>query len=90
MTKWYCELSESYHDTPEEARNICCEFMEESDYIEHLYSIESGRLFKALTDPRLAEEIFLEIIDTAESRFFDYHVYEVESEDEEDEEDESI
>lgn len=89
MTKWYCELSESYQDTIEQAQDVCREFMEESDYIEHLYSIESGRLFKALTNPKLAEEIFLEIIDIAESRFFDYHVYEVEVE-EEDEENESI
>lgn len=89
MTKWYCELSESYHGTLEEAQNVCREFMEESDYIEHLYSIESGRLFEALTNPRLAEEIYFEIIGTAESRFYDYHIYEVET-DEEDEEDENF
>lgn len=86
MNKWYCELSESYYNTLEEAQNVCREFMKESDYIEHLYSIESGRLFKALTNPRLAEEIFFEIIDAAESRFYDYYITEVYSEDEEDEE----
>lgn len=87
MTKWYCELSESYHDTLEEAQDVCREFMEESDYTEHLYSIKSGRLFKALTNPKLAEEIFFEIIDTAESRFCDYHIYEVETDEEEEEDD---
>ena len=87
MSKWYCELSESYHDTLEEAQDVCREFMEESDYNEHLYSIGSGRLFKALTNPQLAEEIYFEIISTAESRFYDYYITKVESEDEEDEED---
>lgn len=89
MSKWYCELSESYHDTLEEAQDVCREFMEESDYNEHLYCIECGRLFKALADPRLAEEIYYEIIGTAESTFFGYHIYEVET-DEEDEEDENF
>lgn len=86
MSKWFCELSESYHDTSEEAKETCCEFINDDDYIEHLYYIESCRLFKALTDPQLAEEIFYEIIEATENEFFENYVTEIE-EDEEDEED---
>lgn len=88
MSKYYCELSESYHDTPEEAKEICCEFIEDDDYIERLYGIESSRLFKALTDSQLAEEIFYEIIDATENQFFENYVTVID--DEEDEENDNF
>ena len=83
MSKYYCELSETYHDTPEEARETCRDFIGEDDYIENLYCIESGRLFKALTNSRLAEEIFYEIIDTTENQFFENYITEIEGEENE-------
>ena len=85
MGKYYCELSETYHDTPEEARETCREFIEDADYIENLYVVEVERLFKALTDSRLAEEVLYEIIDATEEDFFENYVTEMD--DEEDEED---
>ena len=84
--KWYCQLSESYHDTEEEAKEICREFIEEQDYLEHVYEIDASQLFKALTNPQVAEEVFYQIINETEQCFFEDYVFAVDEEDDEEEE----
>lgn len=85
MSKWYCELSESYHDTPDTAMDTCREFIEPSDYHERVYEIEAGRLFAALSNPKLAQEVWEEIIEATETYFFEIYVTEVEDDEDEEE-----
>lgn len=84
MGKWYCSLSESYHDSEEEAQEVCREFIDDYDYIEHIYDIEHSRLFEALTNSQIAEIVLDEIIQATEKDFFENYV--TKAEDEEDEE----
>lgn len=86
MSKWYCSLSESYHDTPEEAMDVCREHIDSWAYNEHVMDIEPGRIFQALHNPSLAEEVLNEIIENTEIDFFENYI--TEEEDEEDEENE--
>lgn len=88
MSKWYCELSESYHDTLEEAQDVCREYIDAMDYHEHVMDIEPGRIFQALYSPKMAEEVLYEIINNTETYYFKNYITECENE--EDEEDENF
>ena len=86
MSKWYCSLSETYYEYPDSAMDACREFIEDNDYLEHVQEIEAGRLFQALSNPQLAQEIFDEIVEATETYFFENYVTEEEDEEENEEE----
>lgn len=83
MSKWYCSLSESYHDFEEDAQEVCREFIENDDYAERMYNIERDRLFEALANPQIAEMVLEEIIQATEQDFFEDYITEEEDEEEE-------
>ena len=90
ITKWVNDITGTYYDDYDEARDAVLQFMGYTDtlkntLIEYINNHSESKVLNGLITPEIGQQIYEEVFQTAEENFLSDYLVEVETEDEEDE-----
>lgn len=90
ITKWINDITGTYYDDYDEAREAVLKFMGYTDtlkntLIEYINTHGESKVLNGLITPEIGQQIYEEVFQTAEENFLSDYLVEVETEDEEDE-----